>query len=178
MKIDFEELSISNDFKTLAVKVSLTNGAGENYRINRIAVDTCLTLNELLDEPSSDVVVDEKFNSTTADIEVNSDTEFKNKVMFVWVGYTDGVNTKYEMVPLVNWYFVYCRAMTFIKMIPCNNCKAPVEFIDFILKIRGMEYAFKAGFYTQGIRLWKSIFKKTYSDGPDSTISSSDCGCK
>ena len=172
MEVRFDELTISRDSTTINIEATVVNDTGEGFVITNVAIDSCATFNELLGHPSGNPLVSEDFASDHVTLEVRDDTKFKNKMLFVWITVSDGTDTEYRKKVLINWYEVYQKAMCYIKHLPCNNCKSPMGFVDFILKIKGIEYSLATENYTQAIRLWKSLnAKKASSMGDD------DCGC-
>lgn len=171
MEIKFDELNISRDSTTIEVNARVVNDTGEGFVITNISIDSCATFNEMLGHPSGNPLVSEDFASEEVSLEVEDSTKFKNKMLFVWVTASDGFDTVYSMKPLINWYAVYQKAMCYIKHLPCKTCKPPMGFIDFILKIKGIEYSLETENYTQAIRLWKSLNTRKASDMED------DCGC-
>lgn len=172
MEITFDELSISRDSKILSVEATVTNEGTEEFVITNISVDTCATFNEMVGHPSSKPIVSQDFSAPEAALEVTDNDIFKNKILFVWVTASDGYETYYEMKPLINWFCVYQKAMCYVKHIPCNNCKPPVGFIDFILKVKGLQYSLYTENYSQAIKIWKSLYAKKGTN-----LDSSDCGC-
>lgn len=175
MEVTFDELSISRDSRTLSVKASVNNGVRDNFVITNISVDTCATFNEMLGHPSGKPIINEDYSEepvTHVEYEKTDSSLFKKKMLFVWVTVSDGTDTLYYMNVLINWYCVYQKAMCYVRGIPCNNCKPPVKFIDFILKIKGLEYSLFTDNYTQAIKIWKSLYAKKAS------TDESDCGCK
>lgn len=172
MEISFDELNISRDSTTLSIDATVTNAAGENFVIKNISVDTCATFNEMLGHPSSKPVVTQDYSALNARLVKTDDYLFQNKILFVWVTVSNGIDTAYRLAAVVNWYKVYLTSMGYVKQIPCNRCKPPVKFVDFILKVKGIDYALQTGNYTQAVRIWKSLYTKKAS-----SISGGDCGC-
>lgn len=172
MEVTFDELSISRNSKTISVKATVSNEVKEEFVITNISVDTCATFNEMLGHPSGKSIVSQDFSSEHAELEKTDDTIFKKKMLFVWITASDGTDTVYKMQVLINWFCVYQKAMCYVKGIPCNNCKPPVAFIDFILKVKGLEYSLATENYTQAIKIWKSLYTKKAS------VDEADCGCK
>lgn len=180
MEVTFNELNISRDSKTLSVDATVTNGLDENFIITRIAVDTCATFNEMLGHPSDNVIVSQTYSALNARLVKTDPYLFQNKILFVWVECTDTTaqTVAYRLAAVVNWYQVYQTAMSFVKGITAcckDSCKPPVKFVDFILKVKGIDYALQTGNYTQAIMIWKSLYTKNASS--ISANGSSPCGC-
>lgn len=176
MEVTFNELNISRDSKALSVDATVTNGQGENFIITSIKVDTCATFNEMLGHPSSKTIVSQDYSALNARLVKTDDYLFQNKILFVWIECTDSVSmvVAYRLAAVVNWYKVYQTAMCFVKKIPCKQCTEPNAFVDFILKIKGIDYALQTGNYGQAVRLWKSLYTKSPSNIPSDNP---DCGC-
>lgn len=173
MEVVFNELNITRDSKTLSIDVTVNNDTGEDYIISRVAVDTCATFNEMLGRPSSYPILDFENASQNFRKVYTDDHIFQNKILFVWIECTDDTEVVYRLAAVVNWYTVYCKAMCFVKKIDCHNCTPPLGFVDFILKVKGLEYALQTGNYTQAVRIWKAMYTK----GEASNLKAGDCGC-
>lgn len=177
MEVTFNELNISRDSRTLSVDATVTNGQNENFIITRIAVDTCATFNEMLGHPSDNVIVSQTYSALNARLIKTDNYLFQNKILFVWVECTDSTAeiVAYRLAAVVNWYKVYETAMCYVKSLTCcckqGECKPPVKFVDFILKVKGIDYALQTGNYTQAIQIWKSLYTKKASSP------SANCGC-
>ena len=176
MEVSFTTLNVSRDSKVLSVAASVENEASENFVITRVAVDTCATLNEALAGPSAKAIIDKTYSDTAIAFTEESDTLFKNKILFVWVIVSDGTTTQKKLGAVVNWYDLYKMAMCFIKQLPSDCKQPPMAFVDFILKQKGIDYALQTGNYTQAIRLWKTLFNKGYTQSSASS-SGGGCGC-
>lgn len=175
MEVTFDELNISRDSKTLSVDATVTSSAGEDeFIITNISVDTCATFNEMLGHPSEKVIVSQDFSAPNARLIKTDDYMFQNKILFIWVTVSDGVTTAYRLAAVVNWYKVYQTSMCFVKHVTCNNCKPPVGFVDFILKVKGVEYAMQTGNYTQAIKIWKAMYSNTATQP---SVKDGGCGC-
>ena len=171
MELDFNELVVSKDGKTVYVSAEVTNDVGESAVIKSLSIDTSDTFVELLERPSSRAITQE-FDSTVATWQY-TDESFAGKLIFVWVGIDEGgEELNYHLAALVNWYSIYCMSMGYVKGLSCNGCNPPMEFIDFILKTKGIEYALQVGNYTQAIKLWNNLFTREAENFP-----SSPCGC-
>lgn len=176
MEVSFTTLNVSKDSKVLSVAALVENEASENFVITRIAVDTCATFNEALGGPSAHPIIDKEFASTSASFVEESDTLFKNKILFVWVIVSNGETSYKKLGAIVNWYDIYRMAMCYVKQLPSSCKNPPMAFVDFILKQKGIDYALQTGNYTQAIRLWKTMFNKSYTHASSSSPNGG-CGC-
>lgn len=171
MELDYNTLSLSRDGKTVYISVEITNGDGENATIDRISIDTSDTYVGVQEQPSSKAISMD-FGSTEATWEYTDDN-FVGKLLFVWVAINDGTGViTYYKASLVSWYQVYCMAMSYVKTLNCNGCNPPMDFIDFILKTKGIDYALHTGNYTQAIKLWNTLVP-----GEAKNMEKSPCGC-
>ena len=171
MELDFNKLTVSTDGKTVYVSAEITNDVGESAVIKSLSIDTSDTFVELLEHPSSKAITRE-FNSTLATWECTNDS-FVGRLIFVWVGIDEGEeDLTYRLASVVNWYSVYCMAMGYIKGMNCNGCNPPMDFIDFILKTKGIDYALQVGNYTQAIKLWNNLSTREAEN-----MRGSSCGC-
>ena len=84
MELDFNELVVSKDGKTVYVSAEVTNDVGESAVIKSLSIDTSDTFVELLERPSSRAITQE-FDSTVATWQY-TDESFAGKLIFVWVG--------------------------------------------------------------------------------------------
>lgn len=71
-----------------------------------------------------------------------------------------------------NMYPFYQQAMNYIKEI-ANNCSAPQNFTDYILKLKGLELAVRTGNYPDAIK----YYNKFFSGKSKSFIKIGGCGC-
>lgn len=71
-----------------------------------------------------------------------------------------------------NMYPFYQQAMNYIKEI-ANNCSAPQNFTDYILKLKGLELAVRTGNYPDVIK----YYNKFFSGKSKSSIKIGGCGC-
>lgn len=71
-----------------------------------------------------------------------------------------------------NMYPFYQQAMNYIKEI-ANNCSAPQNFTDYILKLKGLELAVRTGNYSDAIK----YYNKFFSGKSKSSIKIGGCGC-
>lgn len=71
-----------------------------------------------------------------------------------------------------NMYPFYQQAMNYIKEI-ANNCSAPQNFTDYILKLKGLELAVRTGNYPDAIK----YYNKFFSGKSKSSIKIGGCGC-
>ena len=180
MEVTFNELNISRDSTTLTLYATLVNGADEHFVISRVAVDTCATFNEMLGHPSDSAIInlteetDTGLGGLSVSYEWTEQSAFRNKILFVWIGCTDEAaqQTVYRLAAVVNWFDVYNKAMSFVKKLGCGDCTPPFDFVDFILKTKGIEYALQTGNAGQAVKLWKTMVTK-----PASSVSAGDCGC-
>lgn len=171
MELDYTRLAVSTDGKTVYVTAEVTNDVGESAVIKSIAIDTSDTFVELIERPSSKAITRE-FDSTEASWECTDDS-FAGKLIFVWVGVDEGEeDLTYHLASVVNWYSIYCMAMGYIKGMNCNGCNPPMDFIDFILKTKGIDYALQVGNYTQAIKLWNNLSTREAIN-----LTGSSCSC-
>ena len=71
-----------------------------------------------------------------------------------------------------NMYPFYQQAMNYIKEI-ANNCSAPQNFADYILKLKGLELAVRTGNYPDAIK----YYNKFFSGKSKSSVKIGGCGC-
>lgn len=172
MELDYNRLSVSTDGRTVHISAEITNDTGESAFIRSISIDTSDTFVELLEKPSSNAVTQE-FNSTAATWDCTDDS-FAGKLLFVWVevGNGDSDSSEYRIAAIVNWYSLYCTAMQYVKGMNCNGCNPPMDFIDFILRTKGIDYALQTGNYLQAVKLWNGLSAREAKN-----LSGSSCGC-
>lgn len=85
-----------------------------------------------------------------------------------------GMDTMIDMRPVLDWYPLYQQAMNYLKELG-ESCTTPQNFIDFILKLKGLEIALKSKNYPEAIDYYNKFFKNskfTYSNKKKG-----GCGC-
>lgn len=194
--IHFNQLSISSDGKHLTIDVSVLGEAYyKDVYIDSIIIDNQDTyvgngpsstpvysysvpdtLSKLTKRPKSHKQI--RLDLTPADITSGT----LSGMFFVYVRTKGtpaadtpcGMDNISTMGTVVSMYPFYQKAMNYIEEL-ASSCEVPKNFIDYILRIKGLELAVRTGNYTKAIKYYKKFFK-----GQEGIINNSGgygCGC-
>lgn len=162
--IHFNELRIAEDNKYLIIDVSVDS----DPCFSDVTLDTIIVDNQdtyIDNGPSSNPIL--SISSETGDgknmraiIKLDDYSIKSTDMLFIYV-MTEGtpscnVDKSYILGTVVNLYYIYARAMNYIKEIECD-CSTPKHFVNFILKLKAMELCIKTGNYTQAIKYWNKL---------------------
>ena len=188
--VNFDDLRISPDGCCLIIDASIDSA---NYYSNRyiteIWVDSDLTFNNSV-SPSSKAVkliipeggikrFNEQIPTSTFQPLLSGSPNLKGHILFFFVSVEGtisgtapcgGDNNVYIGVA-VDWNTLYHNSLAFMKPVTKNCCDIPREFIDYILRMKSLEYAIKTGHITVAKQVWDNFFSKKKK------VISSVCGC-
>lgn len=83
-----------------------------------------------------------------------------------------GCDNPVKMRTVTNLYPIYQQAMSYIKEL-ASNCSIPKDFIDYILRLKGVDLSLKTGNYTDAIKYYNKFFNGKTSI----PIGKGGCGC-
>lgn len=83
-----------------------------------------------------------------------------------------GADDPTTMGTVTNLYPFYQQAMNYIKSLGAT-CTIPQAFIDYILRLQGLELAVKTGNYPEALNFYNKYFK----DREGEVINNGGCGC-
>lgn len=190
--VHFSELKITSDGQHLIIDVSvLSEDYYKNVYIDSIVIDNQDTY--VGSGPSSNPVYQYsvpdvmskltkkhvsskhvRLNLTPADLPLNG-------LLFVYVRTKGtpavdtpcGFDNMTTLGTVTNMYPFYQQATNYIGEL-ANKCSVPQNFIDYILKMKGLELAIRTGNYTDAIKFYNKFF-----NGKESTvIGRGGCGCE
>lgn len=179
--ITFNELKITPDAKHLIIEVSVRpEPYYNNVYIDSIVIDDEDTFVGLDQGPSENPV----YSYTVSDIynEMTQKNEGQkyialdldhfdlkgplNRMFFIYVRTKGapssdvpcGMDNVTTMGTVVNMYPFYQNIMNYFKELS-KNCEVPQNFIDYLLKIKGVELGIQTGNYADAISLYKKHLK-------------------
>lgn len=85
-----------------------------------------------------------------------------------------GLDNLLTLQALYNKSLIYDAGLAYTREI-CNSCSINENFIDFILKLKGLELALVTKHYTAAISMWNKFFSATTSS---TSYSTSNCNCQ
>ena len=175
--VHFNELTITPDGKYLIIDVSvLSESYYENIYLDSIVIDNQDTY--ISTGPSSEpvysysvpeeisVLTNEPINLKHLHLVLDKiDLKDLSNMFFVYVRTKGtpapetpcGLDHITTMGTVVNMYPFYQQAMNYIGEI-AQRCSIPANFIDFILKQKGLEVAVKTGNYPDAIKYYNKFF--------------------
>lgn len=190
--IHFNELKITPDNKHLIIDVSVSNESYyDNVYLDSIIVDNQDTY--VGTGPSSNPIYEYTVQDTMSPVtgEPNGvkhirldldtiDIENLQGLFFVYVRVKGtpspdtpcGMDNIITMGTVTNMYSFYQQAMNYIGEL-ASNCLVPQNFIDYILRLKGLELAIKTGNYPDAIKYYNKFF-----NGKESVvIRKGGCSC-
>ena len=84
-----------------------------------------------------------------------------------------GMDNPITLQALYNKQVIYEAGLAYTREI-CSSCSINENFIDFILKLKGLELALLTNHYTTAIIMWNKFFANTST----SSYSSTNCNCQ
>jgi hypothetical protein len=182
--IHFNQLSISSDGKHLIIDVSVIGEAYyKDVYIDSIVIDNQDTY--VGNGPSSTPVYSYSVPETKEQKHVKLildtvDIKNLNSLFFVYVRAKGtpapdtpcGMDNITTMRTVTNMYPFYQQAMNYIGEL-ANGCSIPQNFLDYVLKMRGLELAVKTGNYPDAIK----FYNKFFNGKGKSSIKTGGCGC-
>lgn len=190
--IHFNELRISPDSKHLIIDVSVLNDDYyDNVYIDSIIIDNQDTY--VGSGPSSNPVysytVPDEISKLTKEhlgrkhVRLDLGTyelDDLDNLFFVYVKTKGtpapdtpcGMDNITTLGTVSNMYPFYQQAMNYIGEIAAD-CSIPQNFIDYILKLKGLDIAVKTGNYTDAINYYNKFFKGK----EESSTKKGGCGC-
>lgn len=190
--IHFNELKITPDNKHLIIDVSVSNESYyDNVYLDSIIIDNQDTYVGI--GPSSNPIYEYTVHDTVSPItgapngvkhiRLDLDTidiENLQGLFFVYVRVKGtpspdtpcGMDNIITMGTVTNMYPFYQQAMNYIGEL-ASNCSVPQNFIDYILRLKGLELAIKTGNYPDAIKYYNKFF-----NGKESVvIRKGGCSC-
>lgn len=190
--IHFNELKITPDNKHLIIDVSVSNESYyDNVYLDSIIVDNQDTY--VGTGPSSNPIYEYIVQDTVSPVTGESngvkhirldldtiDIENLQGLFFVYVRVKGtpspdtpcGMDNIITMGTVTNMYPFYQQAMNYIGEL-ASNCSVPQNFIDYILRLKGLELAIKTGNYPDAIKYYNKFF-----NGKESVvIRKGGCSC-
>lgn len=183
--IQFNELRVSKDGKTLIIDASVRNlPYYKDVYIKDIIVDTQDTY--ISSGPSNKAIYTNKLaedqNNKNIRIELPIDLSSKNNLFFVYIG-TKGTPTADTPCGLDDsttlgvtfWEMpLYDAFMNNINSLE-KTCEVPKNFIDVLLKFKAFEVAVNTEHYNQAIKYYNKFIKPINSN--NTTINNKFCNC-
>ena len=190
--VHFNELKITSDGKYLIIDVSVSNeGYYENVYLDSIVIDnqdtyvgTGPSSNPVYEYTIPDVVspiTDVASGRKNLRLVLDSlDLGSLKGLFFVYVKTKGtpsadtpcGMDNITTMATVTNMYPFYQQAMNYIGEL-ASNCSVPQNFIDYILRMKGLELAVKTGNYPDAIKYYNKFF-----NGKEQTvIRKGGCSC-
>lgn len=188
--IHFNELRVTEDGKNLIIDTVIKSEAYyKNIYLDSIAIDDESTYsgNSVLGSTNS------IYNQTLEGnkkryrwVLTPKDLGLKdfNHLMFVYISIKGSLDTSsMELIPcgadeevtmasVTNLYPFYQQAMQYIKTLGAT-CEYPKDFVDWLLKLKGLELAIKTGNYQVAIDLFNTGFKGQHF----SSLNRGGCNC-
>lgn len=184
--IQFNQLEITKDRKYLIIDASVIDEPYfENVYIDSIVIDNQDTYvangpssepkyiypNEIegLEEETKRV----RIKLTKSDISLDD-------LLFVYVRATGtpaadtpcGMDNEVTLGVVTDVYPYYQQAMEYVKEL-ANTCSPSQNFVDYILRLKGLKLAISTGNYTEAIKLFNKYFKNR----KNINIAKGGCGC-
>ena len=181
--IQFNTLSINPEGTELIIDVSVKSSMYyESIYIDKIVIDTQDTYTE--NNPSSNPVYTYTATSNKKSINLKlKDTDIlaslNKDLLFVYVvtkgnpalDVPCGEDNKITLGVICNLYPIYQQSVNYLKELT-NNCEIPKNFINYILRYKGLQLAIKTGHYTEAIKYWNWFFKES-----NNAVITNNCGC-
>lgn len=178
--IQFNDLKLNPDGRCLIVDASIINQEYfDNRYITDVYVDSDLTFvsaNSPSDTSVHITVDDEpkKFYKQFSITELESlikpeEQDLRKHIFFVYVAIAGpiegtvpcGADKDLYLGVAVNWDSIYHESLQYMKELN-NCCDIPKEYIDYILRIKGLELAIKTGHFDVALHMWSKYFNRKF----------------
>lgn len=178
--VKFNELKISYDNKKLVIDVQLDDivPSNETY-ISEISIDTQDTYKDNSPSEQSIKVFTAAEHEKSVRLEVTQEdypSLLDNNMLFVYVKTVEekvSGEVRYDLRVTFNTYIVYHQMMQYIKGVSCPcSCDIPKEFIDFYLRLKGLEVCVNTCHYVQACNFYNKYIKPL-----SKILSLLNCGC-
>lgn len=175
--IEFKELYIASDYKSLIIDVGISEFEEyNNIRISEIYIDTKDTLEPSVSGPSNNTVYSKVFkdvwdipeegiysdnNGKSIRLVLSSNAisaPLKGNIFYVWIVASpveEGSDMKLGVA--IDWKTIYSIGLKYVKDVNCG-CTNKAPLIDFVLQYNAFKAAVQTGHYIEANKFFKKFF--------------------